>query len=50
MRSSLAPPTTHASEEMTALRAEVRAFLADEIAAGRLAPWIDTWLTRGPPA
>ncbi|OAH63870.1 acyl-CoA dehydrogenase [Dietzia cinnamea] len=46
MRSALAPPTTLASEEMTALRAEVRAFLADEIAAGRLTPWIDTWLTR----
>ncbi|MBM7230461.1 acyl-CoA dehydrogenase family protein [Dietzia cinnamea] len=46
MRSALAPPTTLASEQMTALRAEVRAFLADEIAAGRLTPWIDTWLTK----
>ena len=31
---------------MDALRTEVRAFLADEISAGRLTPWIDTWLTR----
>ncbi|MCY1655827.1 acyl-CoA dehydrogenase family protein [Dietzia maris] len=46
MSSRIAPPTTLASEEMTALRAEVREFLADEIAAGRLTPWIDTWLTR----
>lgn len=42
----IAPPTTLASADMDALRAEVRAFLADEIAAGRLTPWIDTWLTR----
>ncbi|MBB0998384.1 acyl-CoA dehydrogenase [Dietzia maris] len=46
MSSRIAPPTTLASAEMTALRAEVREFLADEIAAGRLTPWIDTWLTR----
>lgn len=31
---------------MDALRAEVRSFLAQEIAEGRLTPWIDTWLTR----
>jgi acyl-CoA dehydrogenase len=46
MRSPLAPPTTLASADMDALRAEVRAFLAEEIDAGRLTPWIDTWLTR----
>lgn len=46
MRSALAPPTTLASADMDTLRREVRAFLSDEIAAGRLSPWIDTWLTR----
>ncbi|USX46373.1 acyl-CoA dehydrogenase family protein [Dietzia kunjamensis] len=46
MRSALAPPTTLASADMDALRAEVRDFLGGEIAAGRLTPWIDTWLTR----
>ncbi|MGI9587945.1 MAG: acyl-CoA dehydrogenase family protein, partial [Dietzia maris] len=46
MPSRIAPPTTLASREMTALRGEVRSFLSDEIAAGRLTPWIDTWLTR----
>ena len=46
MRSALVPPTTLASADMDALRAEVRAFLSAEIAAGRLTPWIDTWLTR----
>lgn len=46
MSTSLAPPTTLATPEMEGLRAEVRAFLAEEIEAGRLTPWIDTWLTR----
>ncbi|MET3861109.1 acyl-CoA dehydrogenase [Dietzia sp. 2505] len=46
MTSALVPPTTLASAGMDALRAEVRAFLSAEIAAGRLTPWIDTWLTR----
>lgn len=46
MSSTLAPPTTAATQEMGALRAEVRSFLGEEIAAGRLTPWIDTWLTR----
>lgn len=46
MSTSLAPPTTLATPAMDALRAEVRAFLAEEISAGRLTPWIDTWLTR----
>ena len=46
MRSALAPPTTLASASMDALRAEVRAFLSEEIAVGRFTPWIDTWLTR----
>ncbi len=46
MSSPLAPPTTVATDDMKALRTEVRAFLASEIEAGRLTPWIDTWLTR----
>ena len=46
MTSALVPPTTLASADMDALRAEVRAFLSAEITAGRLTPWIDTWLTR----
>ncbi|MFN3601039.1 MAG: acyl-CoA dehydrogenase family protein [Dietzia sp.] len=46
MRSALVPPTTLASADMDELRVEVRAFLAEEIVAGRLTPWIDTWLTR----
>lgn len=46
MSPTLAPPTTVATSEMIALRTEVRAFLAEEIEAGRLTPWIDTWLTR----
>ncbi|MFN7244147.1 MAG: acyl-CoA dehydrogenase family protein [Dietzia cercidiphylli] len=46
MRSALVPPTTLPSADMDALRVEVRAFLSEEIAAGRLTPWIDTWLTR----
>lgn len=46
MSSTLAPPTTAPTDAMNSLRAEVRAFLAEEIAAGRLTPWIDTWLTR----
>lgn len=46
MTTPLAPPTTLATPAMDTLRAEVRAFLAEEIAAGRLTPWIDTWLTR----
>lgn len=46
MSSTLAPPTTAATEAMTSVRAEVRSFLSEEISAGRLTPWIDTWLTR----
>lgn len=46
MSSTLAPPTTAATDAMNTLRAEVRSFLGEEIAAGRLTPWIDTWLTR----
>lgn len=46
MSSTLAPPTTAPTDAMNSLRAEVRAFLAEEITAGRLTPWIDTWLTR----
>lgn len=46
MHSDLAPPTTVETPQMQRLRTEVREFLAAEIAAGRLTPWIDTWLTR----
>ncbi len=46
MSSTLAPPTSVATDAMNTLRAEVRAFLESEIAAGRFTPWIDTWLTR----
>ena len=46
MGSAFAPPTTLASAGMDALRGDVREFLSEEIAAGRLTPWIDTWLTR----
>lgn len=46
MSSTLAPPTTAATDAMNTLRAEVRSFLGEEIEAGRLTPWIDTWLTR----
>lgn len=46
MTTSFAPPFTGPTEKMTSLRAEVRSFLAEEIAAGRLAPSVDTWLTR----
>lgn len=46
IHTALAPPTTLATPAMDALRAEVRAFLTEEIEAGRLTPWIDTWLTR----
>lgn len=46
MNANLAPPTTVATDAMNTLRAEVRAFLQSEIAAGRFTPWIDTWLTR----
>lgn len=46
MIDTLAPPPTAETAPMRELRAEVREFLAAEIAAGTLTPWIDTWLTR----
>lgn len=45
MSSTLAPPTTVETPQMRELRAEVREFLAAEIAAGTLTPGVDTWLT-----
>ena len=45
-RAALAPQTTLPTPAMDTLRAEVRAFLTEEIATVRLTPWIDTWLTR----
>ncbi|WP_349536576.1 acyl-CoA dehydrogenase family protein [Rhodococcus rhodochrous] len=46
MNPSVAPPTTVTTDEMDALRAEVRTFIDNETAAGTLTPGIDTWLTR----
>lgn len=46
MSSTLAPPTTIATEDMNTLRKQVRDFLADEIASGRITPGVDTWLTK----
>ena len=43
---SFAPPAHHVSEsaELRALRADVRAFIADEIASGGFVPAVDCWL------
>jgi alkylation response protein AidB-like acyl-CoA dehydrogenase len=42
----LMPPVAMESRELTALRAEVRAFLEDQIRRERFVPHVDTWLTR----
>lgn len=43
---SFAPPAHHVTEsaELRALRADVRAFIADEIASGGFVPAVDCWL------
>ncbi|ORA82722.1 acyl-CoA dehydrogenase family protein [Mycobacterium malmoense] len=41
----LVPPVTDDSHAMDELRAEVRAFLADQRAAGKIGTQIDSWLT-----
>ena len=40
----LAPPVPAQTEAMAALRAAVREFLADELAAGRFTPQVDSWI------
>lgn len=43
--SRLLPPATVDASATHDLRAEVRAFLADQLAAGRFTPAVDAWLT-----
>ena len=40
----LVPPVPAQTEAMAALRAAVREFLADELAAGRFTPQVDSWI------
>jgi acyl-CoA dehydrogenase len=47
---SLMPPVTAETPELAALRREVRAFVADEIARRRWEPGVDSWLTGWDPA
>ncbi|QIY74833.1 acyl-CoA dehydrogenase family protein [Streptomyces sp. RLB1-33] len=42
---ALMPPTVADTPALAALRADVRRFLAEQIAAGRFTPAVDTWLT-----
>lgn len=49
MRERLVPPAGLVSQELSELRAEVRAFLREQVDAGRFTPGIDTWLTRWDP-
>src|ERR1700733_14718754 len=44
------PPVTAETPELGALRREVRAFVDDEIAHGRWAPGIDSWMTGWDPS
>ena len=44
------PPVMAETPELGALRREVRAFVGDEIAKGRWAPGIDSWLTGWDPS
>lgn len=46
MSGQLVPQLVTEDEQTRALRLEVRAFLREEIEAGRFEPWVDTWLTR----
>ncbi len=43
--SRLVPPATVDASATHDLRAEVRAFLAEQLAAGRFTPSVDAWLT-----
>jgi acyl-CoA dehydrogenase len=47
---SLMPPVMAETPELGALRREVRAFVGDEIAQGRWAPGVDSWLTGWDPS
>jgi alkylation response protein AidB-like acyl-CoA dehydrogenase len=47
---SLMPPVAAETPELGALRREVRAFVADEIAQGRWDPGVDSWLTGWDPS
>lgn len=49
MRTRLVPPAGPPAPELEPLRAEVRAFLREQIAAGVFTPGVDTWLTRWNP-
>lgn len=49
MRGRLVPAAGPAAPELERLRAEVRAFLREQINAGRFTPGVDTWLTRWDP-
>ena len=49
MTENLLPPVVAESAELTALRHEVRAYLADRQAAGAFVPAVDSWLTRWDP-
>jgi acyl-CoA dehydrogenase len=44
------PPVTAETPELGALRRQVRAFVGDEIAHGRWAPGIDSWMTGWDPS
>ena len=46
MSARLVPPGARELPALTELRLEVRAFLADQVAAGAFVPHVDTWLTR----
>lgn len=50
MHSPLVPRATTPEPATDALRAEVRAFLREQIDAGAFTPGVDTWLTRWDPA
>ena len=40
------PPVVTEQPAFAELRLEVRAFLAEQVAAGAFVPHVDTWLTR----
>lgn len=46
MSNKLAPSVVTPTPEMTQLRQKVRAFLAEEVASGKITPSVDTWLTK----
>ncbi len=41
----LVPPATADPSSTDALRAEIRSFLADQLASGAFTPWVDAWLS-----